>query len=105
MCSTACTVTGGSDVTIPAASTVTFAYSCALAVTTTPVGLDNLAAAAWPTQTLGAPYTSALIAGEADCEFDDIAFTLKDTSDDCVAVTDQFELGAPDVLGKVCIKD
>jgi len=93
---TICTVTGGTDATIPADDDATFAYTCSLSGL--PAGqLDNTATAAWDDQIVGGEFLGN---DSVDFTFTDITFT-ESAVNGCVAVTDTFK-GS---LGTTCVGD
>lgn len=93
-----CTVTGGIDVTIPADSFKTFAYTCNLGNSLPSGPVKNTVKATWPEQDLGA--SGLLAAGEATFETGTIMFVATKI-DECIDVDDSV-YGA---LGTVCVGD
>jgi hypothetical protein len=93
-----CDVTGGSDATIPALTTVQFSYTCTYLGGNPPAATDetNNATATWDPILTGD-------SGTAGFSFD---FSFGDTPtalvDNCTDVTDTFDNGTPDDLGTVC---
>lgn len=107
---TVCTVTGGTDATIPGSAggepgEATFAYECDLsALPADDEPLSNVVTVTWPDQDLGdAGY---LLGGYAQNMFEEIVFTGTDVNG-CVVVDDSFHLStvaapAGTVLATVC---
>lgn len=97
---TECQVTGGTDATIPAEGSKTFAYVCDLGDSIPDYGssLSNTVTVTWPDQDLGT--AGFLFAGSASFKFKSISLD-ENLVDECVNVTDSF---AGD-LGTVCVGD
>jgi hypothetical protein len=102
--STVCTVTGGTDATIPAGSSVNFPYTCNLSAVPQ-AELDNTATATWPTQV--GTGTGGLLTGNSASFFfgspqfpGGIGFT-ETKVDACVNVTDTYG----GTLGTKCVSD
>ena len=89
-----CTVTDGSNVTVPAKDSAVLDYSCTYASAPDPSSFTNTAEATWPD--IGSPDTSAT--GTATGDFAGVSPTL---IDECVDVTDTYA-GS---LGTVCVGD
>jgi hypothetical protein len=77
----ACTVSGGSGVTVPAGKSVDLDYTCTYSSAPSPSSGTNTATATWPD--IGSPHTSAT--GIATFDFSKVSPTLVD---DSVSVTD-----------------
>lgn len=94
---TNCTVTNGSDATVVKGDNL-FAYTCSLSGL--PQGdLANTVTASWQEQFLD--NGSLLAAGSANFTFNKIVFTLKNSTDECASVSDNFN-GTTTLLGTVC---
>ena len=92
---TVCTVTGGANVTVGPGDSE-FDYSCAVAGSTLPAGLDNVVKVDWPEQMLN---TGKLAAGPAQYTFEDIAFAQTGSVNETVNVTDLFNGGSSVPIG------
>ena len=95
-----CTVTGGSNVTVPKSSSVTLAYTCTYAAAPSANAGTNTATAAWDQAAFSTPSGSA--SGSANFQFG-IGPTPPNPSliDNCVSVTDTFN-GVTTALGTTC---
>ena len=76
-------------VSIPAGSTAQFTYSCT-GLTTTADTWKNHVEASWLEQ--------GYLDADSAADTKDVAFTLDQVTDDCIAVSDTFNGGAPDQL-------
>jgi hypothetical protein len=102
---TVCSVSGGSQATIPGSGDKSFGYSCSLPAK--PYGeLDNTVTATWADQIVDPD--GSLAAGSADFTFSSIEFA-QTLIDDCATVTDSFGPHAGTAvittLGTVCVGD
>jgi uncharacterized repeat protein (TIGR01451 family) len=89
-----CTVSGGTNITVPASDSVDLAYTCTYGSAPSPASGTNTATATWTAD--GSPHTSAT--GTATVDFGAVSPTVVDG---CVSVTDTVA-GA---LGTVCSTD
>lgn len=86
-----CAVTGGTDVTVPASSSVTLDYACTFG--SNPGSGTNTATATWDADAAHTPSASAT--GSADFTFGDPTKLI----DECVSVTDSYA----GTLGSACV--
>ena len=94
----ACSVTDGSNVSVPASSAVTRAYTCVYTAAPSAAAFTNTATASWNASTAATPAASA--SGTASGEF--VAPTTRVNSS--ITVTDTFN-GTPSTLGTVTASD
>lgn len=96
-----CTVTDGTNATIPANGSADFDYVCTYASAPNPLAGTNTATAKWPEQSL-AGYSEPLAEGSASFDapftFDGLA---PDEIDECIDVDDSYA----GFLGTVCVGD
>lgn len=97
-----CAVTGGSGVTIPANTQVAFGYGCTYAAPPATNAETNTATASWDGSAYGTPDASASFS--IGFTIDDGSAGNPDVSDNCVAVTDNFN-GTTTTLGSPCVGD
>jgi hypothetical protein len=92
-----CTVTDGTNVTVPGSGSLTLSYACLYDATPNPSAGTNTATAAWSDQTLTGG--AVLAAGTADGTASFSFGSPSDNLDECVTVTDSFA----GTLGTVCV--
>jgi hypothetical protein len=91
-----CTVTNGTDITVPGNGHVELDYTCTYTSTPTPSSGDNTGIAEW--------FEGSLkhISSTAPYDFSSATITK---IDDCVTVTDSFNGGTSATLGTACVSD
>ena len=85
-----CTVTGGTDVSIPANGTVDLPYTCTYGSAPSPQDGTNTATASWDPASFATPDGSA--SGSAEVKFSTVSPTVVDGS---VSVSDPLDSGSP----------
>ena len=85
-----CTVTGGTDVSIPASGSVDLPYTCTYASAPSPQDGTNTATASWDPASFSTPDGSA--SGSAEVKFSTVSPTVVDGS---VSVSDPLDSGSP----------
>lgn len=85
-----CAVTGGTNATVDAFSTATFAYTCTFASAPATNAGTNRATVTWPAKTYadGRTLAAGMATGDAGFEFGTGSTGNPTVSDDCTAVTD-----------------